>query len=438
MKSNTSGTSSSTETGAGATSNTATLTVLGPPTIAKSFGAASIPLSGTTSVNFTITNPNASNSLSGIAFSDTLPAGLPVASTPNASNTCGGTLTANAGSGSISLSGGTVSGGGTFSISVDVTGTTAGTKSNTTGAIYLNRGSHRDHQQHGHTRSRSATFDGESVQSYVDHSERSLCVDTFTITNPAANTVAEAGVAFTDTLPAGLVVATPNGLSNTCGGTATATAGGGSISLTGGTVAVASSCTVSANVPSSTSGTYNNTSGAVSSTNGGTGNAPSSSLTVDSPPTVSKAFGASAIPLNGSTSLTLTITNPNSGFGLTGLAVTDNLPSGLVVAATPGLSNGCGGSVTGATSGSGSFSLSGGNLASGSCSISLNVTGTSAGTKSNTTGAVSSTETPLVRPLAFDLREPISAPFLLSLVTVCLRSFMVWRAVREDVFCANH
>src|SRR5262249_44965887 len=103
---------------------------------------------------------------------------------------------------------------------------------------------------------------------------------TFTITNPAANTVAETGVAFTDTLPSGLVVATPNGLGGTCTGTVTATAGSNSISLSGGTVAASSSCTVIVNVTGTTPGTYNNTSGAVSSTNGGTGNTASASLTI--------------------------------------------------------------------------------------------------------------------------------------------------------------
>ncbi|HVB90590.1 MAG TPA: hypothetical protein VND70_00660, partial [Acidimicrobiales bacterium] len=68
----------------------------------------------------------------------------------------------------------------------------------------------------------------------------------FSITNPGTNAVALTGVAFTDTLPAGLVVSTPNGLTGSCGGgTITATAGASSVSLAGATLGVGASCTFS-------------------------------------------------------------------------------------------------------------------------------------------------------------------------------------------------
>ena len=108
---------------------------------------------------------------------------------------------------------------------------------------------------------------------------------TFTIENPAANTVPLTGVALSDTLPAGLFVATPNGVSGTCGGgTVTALAGSASISLVGGTIPAGSSCTFSvdvtgANVP----GPVTTTTGAVSSANGGTGNTAAASLTIRAP-----------------------------------------------------------------------------------------------------------------------------------------------------------
>ena len=102
---------------------------------------------------------------------------------------------------------------------------------------------------------------------------------TFTITNPNSTTT-QTGVAFTDTLPSGLVVSTPNALSNTCGGSATATAGSGSISLTGGSIAASSNCKVVVNVTATTVGVKNNVSGNVSSTNAGTGNTASATLTV--------------------------------------------------------------------------------------------------------------------------------------------------------------
>jgi len=82
----------------------------------------------------------------------------------------------------------------------------------------------------------------------------------FTIANPGANLISLSGIAFSDTLPAGLVVATPNGLIGTCGGgTITATAGTNIISLSGATLAAGASCTFSVNVSATAIGVMVNT-----------------------------------------------------------------------------------------------------------------------------------------------------------------------------------
>ena len=114
---------------------------------------------------------------------------------------------------------------------------------------------------------------------------------TFTLTNPSANTVAETGVAFSDTLTGGLQVAgTPN-LSNTCGTFTGATSGSTSLSLTGGTIPIAGSCTISLNVTDNTGGITVNQVTAVTSTNGGTGAGSNlAELLVAYPPTISKSF----------------------------------------------------------------------------------------------------------------------------------------------------
>jgi hypothetical protein len=110
-------------------------------TISKAFGAASIPLNGTTTLSFTITNPNATSPQTGIGFADTLPAGL-VISTPNGlTGSCGGgTITATQNTSNISLSGATLGGGASCTFSVNVTGTTAGVKNNTTGNVTSTEG----------------------------------------------------------------------------------------------------------------------------------------------------------------------------------------------------------------------------------------------------------------------------------------------------------
>jgi uncharacterized repeat protein (TIGR01451 family) len=371
-----------TESGPGNTSN-ASITVTLPPVIIKSFGAASIPLNGSTSLSFIIQNGNATTSLSGIGFTDTLPAGL-VVSTPNGlTGSCGGgTITATQATNVISLSGATLAASTSCTFSVNVTGIAAGTQNNTTGNVTSTEG--------GTGGTASASINVVAPPSIAKafgaaaiplNGTTSL---TFTITNPAGNTVAENGVAFTDTLPAGLVVATPNGLTNTCGGTATAVAGSGSISLTGGAIATGSNCILTVNVTGTASGNFTNTTGNVSSTNGGTGNTATANLSVATPPTITKSFGAATILLNGSTSLSFTINNPNATSSLTGVAFTDSLPAGLVVSTPNGLTGSCGGGTITAAAGSAAVSLSGATLAgAASCTFSVNVTGTIAGVDNN-------------------------------------------------------
>ncbi len=184
---------------------------------------------------------------------------------------------------------------------------------------------------------------------------------TFSINNP--NVMAVDG-SFTDTLPANLVVATPPAATNTCGGTFAPLAGDTSVTFSNGSIAVGT-CTVTVHVSSAIDNIYSN-SVTINSTAAGTGahSTSSASLTVINPPTIAKAFGAATIPLNGTTSLTFTLSSTNANLTLNGVAFTDNLPAGLVVATPNGLTSTCSGTAT-AVAGSSSVSLSGATLAPG-------------------------------------------------------------------------
>ena len=208
---------------------------------------------------------------------------------------------------------------------------------------------------------------------------------------------------FADTLPAGLVIVNNVSFpaSSTCSSSSgaalalTAADGTTAISLTGAELAASGSCTVDVYVKGIAAGTWQNVSGFVGSTTSGDNKTASgfgtASITVLAPPAITKAFGASTILTNGTTSLSFTVSNPNVGTTLTGVAFTDTLPSGLVVATPSGLTGTCGGGTITAVDGSGTVSLTGASLSpSSSCSFSLNVVGTVAGTKNNSV-TVSST-----------------------------------------------
>jgi uncharacterized repeat protein (TIGR01451 family) len=221
------------------------------PSISASFNPGNIALNATSSLDFTITNPNAGTALTGVGVTDTLPAGVTV---PNGSTTaCGGTL-ATAGS-SISLSGASIVPSGTCQFSVTVTGTTSGTKINTSGVVTSDQGAGNQAVAVLNVAwppSILATFSPSTVGLGLTSSL------TFTLSNPNP-ALALTGVAFTDNLPAG--VEFQPGTSNACGGTVTRTSG--SMSLSGATLAANTQCQFSLTVTASSIGDKINTTTAV-------------------------------------------------------------------------------------------------------------------------------------------------------------------------------
>ena len=127
------------------TGNSGTIVVnaVTSPTLTEGFGVGSIVVGGSTGVSFQISNPNSITGVQAIAFTDTLPAGLVVATPNGQSGSCltssggvtAGTLTAIAGSSSISISSLGLAANTTCLFFVNVTGTSVGTKNNTTSPI---------------------------------------------------------------------------------------------------------------------------------------------------------------------------------------------------------------------------------------------------------------------------------------------------------------
>ncbi|MFF9564802.1 hypothetical protein ACF1AJ_15765 [Leifsonia sp. NPDC014704] len=114
-------------------------------------------------------------------------------------------------------------------------------------------------------------------------------------------------------------------------------------------------------------------------------------------PSVTKAFTPAHIVAGDSATLSIALTNPNTG-PLIGMELTDSLPPGVVVSAGPS-ANTCGG-VLSAAPGQSEVRLSGGTIPAatatlpGSCTIEVQVTSDTAGTYVNTipAGAVSTAD----------------------------------------------
>ncbi|HCR94878.1 MAG TPA: hypothetical protein DIV98_08070 [Oceanicaulis sp.] len=109
------------------------------------------------------------------------------------------------------------------------------------------------------------------------------------------------------------------------------------------------------------------------------------------PPAFSLAFSPSSMAQGAASTLTYTLDNSANVVNATSLDFTNTLPANVIVAATPNASTSCTGGTLTAASGAGSISYSGGTVsASGSCTVSVNVTSSTAGNYTNTTGSLTS------------------------------------------------
>jgi hypothetical protein len=114
------------------------------------------------------------------------------------------------------------------------------------------------------------------------------------------------GLSFSDTLPVGLLIATPNGLATTCPGNATAPAGGTTIGLTSGTLAAGATCNISVNVVGTAPGLQTNVTSTLTSNEAAPGIAATAVINVGDP------FQVSYMPNLNLGDSVINVTNPGS------------------------------------------------------------------------------------------------------------------------------
>jgi Ice-binding-like len=368
-----------------------------PPVVGKSFTPSTILAGANSKLTITLSNPNSTTATITSVFTDSLPSGVVVSGA--AANTCGGVVTAALKATSVSMTGGTIPANGACTITVNVTAPVAGTYVNSIPAGALKTSIGNSVTPAVATLSVTPVTTPTIVPPTLGKSFNpaniivggtSSVVLTLSNSNRVVDTIT---APLTDHLPAGMLA---NGVaSTTCGGVVTAPKGSTTVTLTGGAIPAAGSCTVTVGVTVDCACSYYNSvaAGALQTDNGNNAAAAVATLIAgkvptSGPPTLSKFFYPAEIKPGGSTTLTITLANPNPAAALLTAVFVDTLPSGMVVAGLPTSvpSNTCGGTLT-AVKGSSSVSLTGGRIpAYSTCALTVIVSVAKAGTYTNSLG----------------------------------------------------
>ena len=372
-----------------------------------------------TAFRITLANSNPASAVTGVAFTDSLPAGLKVAGTGLVTYTCvngfgtaiapSGMVTATVGSGTIALSGGAVpvaAGGGASGhcdIDVEVTSTARGTVQTNTVAAGAVTGTDSGPVSNGTPAVQTVTVNNlnrpvisKSFSSATVVKDDQTVMLTLTISNadnpgvdlPLNGAADSPAFGLRDILPAGLEVAGIPNTSVSCPGgiapTFAPSVGSTTLLAVGGKVAAGGSCTFRVDiVGTTTAGAYSNslTNTVSASSDFATprginpaANA-SATLAVQSALQVSKSFSPGTAAAGQSATLTITLRNVSPSQALTFTTFTDD-PIDGVGNAGYGLKVGsptttCVGSAVVATAGNLGITLTGGTLAANSAAPSV-------------------------------------------------------------------
>ncbi|MBU2874651.1 SdrD B-like domain-containing protein [Marinobacter salexigens] len=345
-----------------------------------------------------------------LALVDDFPSGLVVASPPNVLSTCQGSLNSTTDQFSITggeIAAGTSTGPASCYLEIDVVAANQGDYDNlipagdVTGQIGGSPVSNNDPAQ-GTLRARSGLEVHKAIETLTLDAGNPAGFSTgiaqgsastpyrlsIRVRNP--NNIALNGLAFTDNLPSGLVIAQTPNAANTCSGSVTVTPSGQTVRLTGGVILANTDCTVSVDVLSNVAGTYTNTlpTGAIRTTEGVTNSeATRARIVISSPPTVAKQFEPAVIAQNGISRLTIYVNNPNDSAMTLASDLTDTLPVSpgpVVVATSPNIGGTCTAANITAVAGAATVALANGTVVpSGGCTIEVDVTASASGEHTN-------------------------------------------------------
>ncbi len=364
--------------------------------VAKEFNPRIVEPGGTSRLTITIINGSDTNALTELELSDDMPSGVEFAPNPNVSTTCDGTIGTSATVTAITatdpdpdrleLTDGSLGTESSCQFSADVVVTAAGT--------YLN-----EIPQGAVSTAENASNPVAVTDTLVAAIPPSLSkvfapdvinpTGTSTLTLTLGNTNTNAITltsSLTDTLPTNVTVASSPNIGGTCTGTVTAAAGSSTITYANGSTIPNGGCTITVDVTSIVAGNYTNTipAGELQTTAGNNPDPATDDLLVRTPPSVTKSFNPTSIAPNETSLLTITLGNVNTDAQTLTSDLADTLPDDVVVASPNNLGGTCTTANVTAVAGANTVTYaSGSTIPNGGCTITLNVTAPTEGTKVN-------------------------------------------------------